>query len=300
MATFIIVTIVILLVSRLAYYFGKDGGAENGAIVGVPGVIGTLVWMCYCYDEGELFVSGILPLIAAGGVLWWWILGEKEEARKKEEEAKRQALQNMLETPWWSIPAGSTLLIDTCVWMGCNKPGIETWFAMLRKQAYQKQWKILVLREVYEEIIHHTESEDSQKAADARHARKLISQLQNEAGREEWFVLEELGKEAVGERYADPALIEAAVRMPRAILVTFDMDLKIRAIEYAKAQGKHVNIFTQEVYYICIMEKWEGVGEEYRLVNNNDLERLEQEQCEFYRVRGVEYDEIFNDFPMKK
>lgn len=147
---------------------------------------------------------------------------------------------------WRTIPAGTTLLLDTNVLM-CPDDCIRSWFGFLLHNAEKNRWRIVILGAVYEEIIHHLKHGTEAKARDARLARNRIELLGDSLG--DRLEMEGLSRAAVfptADRYADPQLIDYICAHKRTILFTFDNDLKIRCKQHLRRTQPQNRVFSEE------------------------------------------------------
>ncbi len=157
---------------------------------------------------------------------------QKEQERKhieylqEQEHKKLEAQQQVLQSAWWNLPNDSILLFDTCVLMTDEIPGLDDWLYWIVVNAEHKQWKIHIIKDVYEEIKKHKSSGTEEERFGARQAMRRIEAMQKMA---ETYV--EVGCE--GKRkdfiYADDPLLAYISHNENAILFTKDRDLGIRA-----------------------------------------------------------------------
>lgn len=150
---------------------------------------------------------------------------------------------------WRNIPGHATLLLDTNVLM-CPDENIRSWFGYLLHNAKQRDWRIVVLGAVYEEIMHHLKHGNEYKAKDARLARNRIELMTDELG--EYMQMHELQTQAVtptDSHYADPQLIEYMCTHKRTFLFSFDNDLKIRCKHLMRSRQPKNRVFSEEDFY---------------------------------------------------
>ena len=150
---------------------------------------------------------------------------------------------------WRNIPGHATLLLDTNVLM-CPDENIRSWFGYLLHNAKQRDWRIVVLGAVYEEIMHHLKHGNEYKAKDARLARNRIELMTDELG--ELMQMQDLSSQAVtptDAHYADPQLIEYMCTHKRCFLFSFDNDLKIRCKHLIRDKQPKNRVFSEEDFY---------------------------------------------------
>lgn len=150
---------------------------------------------------------------------------------------------------WRNIPSHATLLLDTNVLM-CPDDNIRSWFGYLLHNAKQRDWHIVVLGAVYEEIMHHLKRGNEYKAKDARLARNRIELLTDELG--DFMQIQDLSIQAVTPTdayYADPQLIDYMCTHKRCFLFSFDNDLKIRCKHLIRSKQPKNLVFSEEDFY---------------------------------------------------
>ena len=150
---------------------------------------------------------------------------------------------------WRNIPSHATLLLDTNVLM-CPDDNIRSWFGYLLHNAKQRDWHIVVLGAVYEEIMHHLKHGNEYKAKDARLARNRIELMTDELG--DFMQIQDLSIQAVTPTdayYADPQLIDYMCTHKRCFLFSFDNDLKIRCKHLIRSTQPKNLVFSEEDFY---------------------------------------------------
>lgn len=147
--------------------------------------------------------------------------------RYNEKLQREERIEQVMQSPWWNLPEGSTLLLDTCIleW-DCKtkgKQGLDEWMAWISENAARYGWSILIIKYVYSEIIYHKEKshiEDDRYRG--RLAMQRIEKMQELAGKA--ITVE---TKIVEHRYADPRLKKYVSKHKSAILFTHDRRLGI-------------------------------------------------------------------------
>lgn len=150
---------------------------------------------------------------------------------------------------WRNIPGHATLLLDTNVLM-CPDEAIRSWFGYLLHNAAQRDWTVVIIGAVYEEVMHHLKHGQEQKARDARLARNRIELLTDELGERMQIVgLSAAAVTPTDAHYADPLLIEYMCAHKRTFLFSFDNDLKIRCKHLLRTTQPKNRVFSEEDFY---------------------------------------------------
>lgn len=150
---------------------------------------------------------------------------------------------------WRNLPGHATLLLDTNVLM-CPDEAIRSWFGYLLHNAVQRDWTIIVIGAVYEEVMHHLKHGQEQKAKDARLARNRIELLTDKLGERMQIVgLSAAAVTPTDSHYADPQLIEYMCTHKRTFLFSFDNDLKIRCKHLMRTMQPKNRVFSEEDFY---------------------------------------------------
>lgn len=150
---------------------------------------------------------------------------------------------------WRNLPGHASLLLDTNVLM-CPDEAIRSWFGYLVHNAAQRDWTIIVIGAVYEEVMHHLKHGQEQKAKDARLARNRIELLTDKLGERMQIVgLSASAVTPTDSHYADPQLIEYMCTHKRTFLFSFDNDLKIRCKHLMRTMQPKNRVFSEEDFY---------------------------------------------------
>lgn len=150
---------------------------------------------------------------------------------------------------WRNLPGHAALLLDTNVLM-CPDEAIRSWFGYLLHNAAQRDWTIIVIGAVYEEVMHHLKHGSEQKAKDARLARNRIELLTDKLGdRMQLVGLSAAAVMPTDSHYADPQLIEYMCTHKRTFLFSFDNDLKIRCKHLMRTMQPKNRVFSEEDFY---------------------------------------------------
>lgn len=209
-----------------------------------------------------LTVINIIAVAVVGWYLWLSFADarasakakrEEQERRKREEgqrisaegqrrsDAKAQLIKQWDQvnaSPWWihGIPEHATLVLDSCVLME-ETPLMAFWYKMLADKAEEKDWKIIVLKSVYEEIVNFTNPDKKRRAT---RAKKRISRLQDQLPYR--FRIAGKMKYSGHTEYADREIIKYMLSEEgrNHILFTYDRELKIRLIQIS--QNDHIFI----------------------------------------------------------
>lgn len=177
-----------------------------------------LTWVC--------IVSAGVVIVAVAVAGWKnekFQLERKERAKQVREERTKRVMQS----PWWNLPAGSILLLDTCVleWdcRSKGKQGLDSWMDWISRNAAEFSWSILIIKNVYSEVIYHKErGHTPDDRYRGRLAAQRIERMQKLAGR-----AMKVETTIVEDRYADPRLKKFVNKNKKAILFTHDRRLGI-------------------------------------------------------------------------
>lgn len=135
----------------------------------------------------------------------------------------------LAKSPWWNIPEGTRIFIDTCVPMEayCD-PLAGRWFKHIKKNAKANKWKVVILNAVIKELDGLKNNDNEECAQSARLASNILSDLQRSLGAQ--FVI-------TGE-YRTPADDEFEHEMKKGdILCTRDNNLAMRINGHKKLQA---------------------------------------------------------------
>lgn len=178
----------------------------------------------------------------------------KEKKAEEEREARlrqrREGLRLWWQTaqqssPWYSMPVGAVLLIDSCVWMKIkDDANIRLWFEYVVARAVHLKWKLFVPFEVTAEIEKKKSGHDEAAAA-AREAQKIMTAAQIELMEKGLF--ESHAKPwRVNDAYADPIFVPYLREHANAYLFTFDNHLAFVARQELKSLDR-----------VCDVNNWQ-------------------------------------------
>lgn len=135
--------------------------------------------------------------------------------------------KNASETsPWYSMPKGSELLIDTCVWMKLREDyRFRVWLDFVVSNAQAYKWKIVVPYEVSAELERlKSDNDNGERARLARYGYKLMMDVQVKLL--EIGLFESHAKSARDESaFADPVFSRYLNENKNSILFTLDNHL---------------------------------------------------------------------------
>lgn len=185
----------VFLLAFIFWPFGVTGAWE------IQGII-FILWLGVLSGVGYYFGYYTLVIIPCLFPIACLCAMQEEKERAEQERLMRAREQERKRrfpfSAWWNIPRGSTIIIDTCVWIEAYKElddiddiykkltdGVdiyenpfEIWIHYVIKNAVKNDWTLFLPKEVVDEIAKKKEERHTATGAAARAAHRCLMEAQ--------------------------------------------------------------------------------------------------------------------------